>query len=180
MNAVEMLMGRRSVRQFKDEKVSREIVKEVVNVALYAPSWMNAQICRYTVIDNVEQKAAFAKMAFGDFQHNINNVNNAAGVIVMSYINGLSGHDPQGNIATSKGDSWAMYDAGLAGQTLALAFHEKGIGSVILGVFDDESAGKFISLPENEIVAAIIPYGYPVKETSAPPRKNIEEMLRFK
>lgn len=181
MEAKEMILGRRTIRQFKDEKINRDILKEVVKTASFSPSWMNKQIARYTVIDDAALKEEFAKAAFGDFKHNVDNVVGAVGVIVISYVTGISGHDPKGNIATSKGDSWAMFDAGIAAQTISLALYEKGIGSVILGVFDDQKAGEFLDLPDNEIVATIIPYGYPANETTAvPPRKSVDEILRFK
>lgn len=35
-----------------------------------------------------------------------------------------------------------MFDAGIAAQTFCLAAHEKGIGTVILGVFDDKKLRK--------------------------------------
>ncbi|MBK5242255.1 MAG: hypothetical protein JJD95_13690 [Clostridium sp.] len=102
--------------------------------------------------DDVEQKAAFAKAAFGDFQHNINNVNNAAGVIIVSYRNGLIGHDPQGNVATSKGDSWSMFDVGIAGQTLSLAFHEKGT----MFVYDFEEGVRVHGYETKDVLIHII------------------------
>lgn len=179
MEALEMIKGRRSVRKFTNKKVDRDVINEVVTTTTYSPSWMNAQITRFYVIDDADKKAEFAKIAFGDMEWNINTVSNAAGVIVMSYVKGKSGYDPKGNIATSKGETWGMYDAGIAGQTLSLALHEKGLGSVTLGVFDDAKAGKFIDLSENEIVAAIIPYGYADGESKMPPRMSVKEVLTY-
>lgn len=179
MDAIEMIKGRRSVRKFKDEKVSRDLVQSAVELAQYSPSWMNTQISRFTVIDDPQQKEKFAKMAFGAVEQNINKVINAAGVMIMSYVKDKSGFGPDGTMFTSKGETWAMYDSGIAGQTLSLALFEKGIGSVILGVFDDAKAEAFLNTPEDEIVAAIIPYGIPEKESKMPPRKSINEVLRF-
>lgn len=179
MNAIEMIKGRRSVRKFKDENVSRDVIQSAVELAQYSPSWMNTQISRFTIIDDSQKKEEFATMAFGAVEQNINKVKNAAGVIIMSYVKGKSGFGPDGSMFTSKGETWAMYDSGIAGQTLSLALFEKGIGSVILGVFDDAKAETFLNLPENEVVAAIIPYGIPEKEAKMPPRKSISEVLRF-
>ena len=155
MNARELLRSRRSIRTFTDKKVDHELIKAIIETTLYAPSWMNTQISRFTVIDDTTIKSKFAKTAFGDIKFNLNTVNGAAGIIILSYVNGISGYDPKGN-RTSKGDAWSMFDAGIASLSLSLALHEQGLGSVILGGFDDVSAGEFIELPENEIVAAII------------------------
>ena len=44
MHAIEMIKERRSIRKFKNEKVDRELMKEIVDIAKWAPSWVNYQI----------------------------------------------------------------------------------------------------------------------------------------
>lgn len=43
---------------------------------------------------------------------------------------------------TSKNDKWEMFDAGIASQTFMLAAHEYGVGTVTLGIFDEEILEK--------------------------------------
>ncbi|MBQ1741404.1 MAG: nitroreductase family protein, partial [Erysipelotrichaceae bacterium] len=83
-----------------------------------------------------------------------------------------------GSFTTSKEDRWEMFDAGIASQTFCLAAHDMGVGSVILGIFDEEKVAKSISLPEGEKVAALIPIGYPDQECVAPKRKTTDELMR--
>ena len=52
MDAIAMIKDRRSVRKFKDEKVDREVIREIVDIAKWAPSWVNYQIARYTIVDD--------------------------------------------------------------------------------------------------------------------------------
>ena len=54
MDAIEMIKERRSIRKFKNEKVDRELMKEIVDIAKCAPSWVNYQIARYTLVDDEE------------------------------------------------------------------------------------------------------------------------------
>ena len=61
MEAIKVIKERRSVRKFKEEKVSREIIKEIVAAAAYAPSWKNTQITRYTVIEDETVKSKIAE-----------------------------------------------------------------------------------------------------------------------
>ena len=59
-----------------------------------------------------------------------------------------------------------------------LPFCCKGVGSVILGVFDENKIRQYISLPENERVTNLIALGYPLEQAkSAPPRKEVSELL---
>ena len=50
MEAIKVIKERRSVRKFKEEKVSRDVINEIVAAAAYAPSWKNTQITRYTIV----------------------------------------------------------------------------------------------------------------------------------
>ena len=52
MEALDLLLNRRSVRKYKDETVPRELIKEIVRVSQFAPSWSNFQVPRYNIIDN--------------------------------------------------------------------------------------------------------------------------------
>ena len=49
MTAKECIMGRRSIRKFKDTPVDHEVVNEIIEAASYAPSWKHSQIARYAV-----------------------------------------------------------------------------------------------------------------------------------
>ena len=47
MTAQECILGRRSIRKFKSEPVSHELLAQIVETASYAPSWKHTQITRY-------------------------------------------------------------------------------------------------------------------------------------
>ena len=52
METIKCIKERRSIRKFKDEKVDKEIIREIIEAASYAPSWKNSQISRYIVIED--------------------------------------------------------------------------------------------------------------------------------
>ena len=70
MNAVECIKTRRSVRKFTDEMVSVDTVREIVELASYAPSWKNTQVSRYTLVEDPEIIANIAAEGVMDFPHN--------------------------------------------------------------------------------------------------------------
>ena len=90
-----------------------------------------------------------------------------------------SGYEKDGSYTTSKEDRWEMFDAGIATQTFCLAAHEQGVGSVIMGIFDETKIAEVIDVPEGQQVAALIAIGYPVFEPEAPKRKEVSELLSF-
>jgi len=181
MDALELLKERRSVRKFKEERVSKSVMDEILEVSSLAPSWGNSQTARFNVINDEELINKIASEGYGDFDFNTKTLLAATGVMVISYVNGFSGHAPNGELASTKGDAWGFFDAALAAQQFSLAAYEKGIGSVIQGIFDEKKVAELLNLPENEIVACIIPFGYEIegKHSKAPKRKSVEEISRY-
>ncbi|QVK20995.1 nitroreductase family protein [Mycoplasmatota bacterium] len=179
MEAKELLLERRSIRKYKDQKVDRELLREIVEIAKFAPSWKNYQIARYTFVDDEEIIKRLATEAVNGFIYNTKTLENAKGVVVLSYVNGLSGKLDDGNYGTSKANSWEVFDAGIAAHQFCLAAHTKGIGTVIMGVIADKEISEIVNLPVNETVAALIVYGYPEGPGRPVGRMEVDELIRF-
>lgn len=179
MDAITMIKERRSIRKFKNEKVDREIMKEIVSISKWAPSWVNYQVARYTLVDNEETIKQLATEGVNGFVYNMDTLKTAKGVAVLSFIKGKSGKLDENEYATSKSNVWEVFDAGIACQTFCLAAHAKGVGTCIMGVINDESISKIVDLPEEETVAALIVYGYEDGHPAPTPRKDTDEIVRF-
>ena len=99
--------------------------------------------------------------------------------MLVTVVEKISGYEPDGSFSTSQGDRWEMFDAGIATQTFCLSAYAKGVGSVILGVFDENKIRQYVSLPQGERVTNLIALGYPLEPAkSAPPRKEVSELLQ--
>ena len=179
MDAITMIKERRSVRKFKKKAVDRETMKEIVSISRWAPSWGNFQVARYTLVEDEATIKRLARDGVRGFVYNINTLKQAPGVAILSVVRGKSGKLDEDKYATAKGNAWEAFDAGIACQTFCLAAHAKGIGTVIMGVIDDESISKIVDLPREETVAALIVYGYPDEIPAATARKDVDEILRF-
>ncbi len=180
MEVLDCIKNRRSVRKFKVQPVEHEVVAEVVAAAAWAPSWKNTQTARYIVIEDRELKDRIADECVQGFKFNTVTVKNAAALVLLACVNKRSGFERDGSFSTSKGDRWEMFDAGIAAQTFCLAAHEKGLGTVILGVFDEAKLIEVASIPEGQSVSAMIAIGYPDEEPAAPKRKAVEDLLSFR
>lgn len=179
MNTLEAIRTRRSIRKFQDKKVPREILEQIVADAAYAPSWKNTQIARYHIIEDQDVRKTIAEEYTLGFAYNTGTLTRAPQVVVLSAKKGRSGMEKDGTCSTSKGESWLMFDAGVAAQTFCLAAWEHGVGSVIMGIFDAEKVAELLQLPEDEVAVALIPVGYPDEAPNAPKRKPVEELVQF-
>lgn len=178
MTAKECIKGRRSGRKFTEQAVDHALLSEIVETASYYPSWKHTQIVRFVAVEG-EKKERLAKECTDMWANNGKIMESAPVVMAVTIIRNRSGFERDGSFSTNKGDRWQMYDAGIASQTLCLAAYEKGIASVILGLFDDAKAAAILELPEDREVAALIPVGYAAEDPAAPKRKPVEEILSF-
>ena len=177
MTANECIRGRRSIRKFTDQPVSHELLARIVETASYAPSWKHTQIARYIAVEGAK-KDALAKCT-SIFPGNGKIMENAPMVIAVTIIRGRSGYERDGSFSTPKGDRWQMYDASVAGEAFCLAAYEQGLGTVIMGLFDEEEATKLLDLPDDRELVALIPIGYPDEAPAAPRRKAVEDLLSY-
>lgn len=172
---------RRSIRKYDERPVPHEVIEEIIEAARYSPSWKNSQVVRYVVVESSELKA---KLATGDytynFRYNAAALSNAPQVMILTYEKGISGFDKDGSFSTPKGEFWEAFDCGLAAQTFCLLAHERGIGTVIQGYFDDAKLAELLELPESMSVGAVIPMGYIGEENKAPKRKEVSELVCYK
>ncbi len=182
MDAIEMLKGRRSIRKYKNEVVSKEVLEEIVEVSRFSPSWANFQVARYNFVSDEKLIARIAEEGVNGFVYNQGTLKNAKNVLVLSFVKGKSGKlDPdKDEYATTKSKEWEMFDTGIACQTFCLAAYEKGIGTCIFGVIDESAIADIIGLPEGETVGAIVTFGYPDEHIESSPRKSVSELTRFK
>lgn len=179
METIERIKTRRSIRKFTDKPVSRETMNEIISAASYAPSWKNSQTVRYIVIESEDLIKKIATTATLGSEHNRELISGCRSLVAAVTISGKCGYNPDGTFTTSKKDKWEAFDAGIAVQTFCLAASELGIGSVILGIFDEEILGNLLNLPEGQYAAALIATGYPDASPNAPARKGLEELVQY-
>ena len=179
MTAKECIKGRRSIRKFADTPVSRDVIADIVETASYAPSWKHTQITRYIAVDG-ERKDKIADECTSAYAKNGEIIKNAPMLIAVTFIKNRSGFERDGSYSTPKEGGWQMFDAGVASEAFCLAAYEQGLGTVIMGIFDEAKAASLLEVPEERELVALIPIGYPAESPAAPKRKSVEELLSFK
>ena len=126
----------------------------------------------HEVLEEIIADAAYAPF-------NAKTVSTAPMLIVQTFIKNRSGYERDGSFTTDRGEGWQMYDAGIAAQTLCLSAHDHGLGTVIMGIFHRRELEKYLNIPEDQEIAALIALGYPDEEPKAPRRKDVETLLSY-
>ena len=165
LTSVEMtIRERRSVRQYRADAVSRELIERVLDAARWAPSAVNLQPWHFVVVTQPERRAALAESAA------------IAGVVVMPHVAqapvliALCGDERR--------SSWYVHDCCLASQNLMLAATALGLGTCWIGAFDEGKAWEVLGLPEGMRVVGLITLGYPLRDHQTPtPRLPLDSIV---
>ena len=177
MSFNECVRARRSVRKYKPDPIPGEVLERVISEASYSPSWKNSQTVRYVLVENPALKEEIAASCMAGFPPNAANVRSAPAVILVTTITGRAGYERDGSPTTSKGSHWESFDAGIATQTLCLAAEAEGLGTLIMGIYDEARTIEAASIPEGQSVAAIVAIGYADEAPPMPKRKTVEDLL---
>lgn len=178
MNVTECIKTRRSVRRYKPDPVDHSIIDSVVLSASFSPSWKNTQIARYIAIEDKVLLSEIAEKYTPDYNSKI--ILQAPLLIAVTFVKGRCGYERDGSFTTNKKDRWQMFDTGIACQSFCLAAWDKGLGTVIMGVFDENGITELLEVPAEQELAALIAVGYPDYEPEAPKRKAVEQLLQYK
>ena len=167
---------RRSVRKYIDKPVPRELVREMIQAAILAPSWKNSQVSRYYVAEGNAKKELAQCLA--DF--NQRNVQNAPVLIVSTVVNKRSGFTRNGEYETHLKYGFQYYDHGMQAMNLCLKAHELGLATLIMGIYDEAAIRTFFNIDENQIIVAVIAVGDAAEEPPMPKRKTVDDITVFK
>jgi len=76
------------------------------------------------------------------------------------------------------GQDYYLTDVGIATENLMLAAHAMGLGSVFMGVFNEDELRALLHIPHTVRIDGLFPVGYPQGELRAgPPRKPLAEIV---
>lgn len=177
MNTLECIKTRRSIRKFKPDSIDHSLLDSLISAASYSPSWKNTQITRYIVIEDSSILNAIINDYTPEFNSNI--IRQAPVLIAVTFVKGRCGFERDGSFSTKKGDHWQMFDVGAACQTLCLAAHEKRLGTVIMGIWDEDGITELLKLPQDQELGALIAIGWPDIDPATPKRKSINELRTY-
>ena len=160
-----VIKNRRSVRYWKKKSVPREIIRQLIEAATYAPTAFNRMEWRFyvaeTPIDSMEQGDASNPSMFAKAPVRI-----FVAADERLFFEKYSG---------------AM-DTGFALQNLILAAHALGLGTCLIyqGEFvDPELMEKYYKIPAYMKVYCAVTLGYPDENPETPARMQVDEVTEF-
>lgn len=179
MDLFDAIRTRRSIRRFADRPVEDEKLQAVLEAARQAPSWANLQCWRFVVVRDAALKLAISDLSYVEsfFAPLGYKTNPAKKGLAEAPLVIVACADPARSGTLWK-QPYYMTDIGIAAQNLMLAARALGLGTVFVGVFDEDRVRRLLNIPPEIRVVGIIPLGYPAEEkTDGPSRKPLGEVV---
>lgn len=181
MDTIDAIRGRRSVRKFSNRAVEPEKLQTVLEAVRLSPSWANMQCCRLIVVQDAALKEKMSELSYVEafFAPKGYKTNPAQDALAQAPVVIVACADPT-HSGDLRGQKYYLTDVGIAAENLMLAAHAVGLGSVFVGVFDEEQLGDLLDIPKEYRIVGLFPLGYPLETGKAgPPRKPLEEIVYY-
>ncbi len=168
MDPSSLLRSRRSVRAFTGESVPPAMLRDLVELANWAPSAGNLQAHDFIVVQDPATKRALARAAD---QEEIDAA--AAVVVVCTNASRIGKYGARGR------ELFVIQDAAAATENLLLAAHERGLGAVWMGSFDEDAVRDLLAIPADARPVALIALGWPAERPDPPQRLPVDRLLHW-
>lgn len=169
---------RHSVRAYDSRMVAHETIERCLEAARLAPSACNAQPWKFTVVQDTQVIARIAEASLLPGSQ-MNRFVREAPVIVA-----ITGESP--NITSFLGSfikrkKLFLLDIGMAAEHFCLQAAEEGVGTCMLGWFNERKVKKLLGVPHRKRLYLLIATGFPAENNKdnasvEKKRKDSDEM----
>jgi nitroreductase len=178
MEFSELMKTRQSVRQYQRRPVPRDLLAKLVEAVRLAPSASNAQPWKLIVVDDAELCSRVAQATFSAVV-TFNRFALEAPVIAVM-VTEKPGFITQVG-AFLKKRQFSLIDIGIAVAHFCLQAAELGLGTCILGWFDEKKIKRLLRIPAGRRIGLLVTLGYaaagyPLREKT---RKGASLMSSF-
>ena len=162
MNCIEKMLTRRSIRKFKNEPVSEEVMNNILEAGRRSPSATNMQPWHFVIARDHKEKEACSFGAFNRY------ATDASFVVVGLY--------KQSEVIIEK---LSLMDVTIALQNMVVAAWVQGVGSCWMGAFDEKKLKDTLNLPVDSRIVGAVAFGIPDENPSQPAKKPLNEIIHF-
>lgn len=168
-----LVRARQSDRAYDASRpVEPEKLARIIEAARLAPSACNAQPWHFVVVDDPALAARVGEATAG---LGMNKFARQAPVHILLVEESMNLTSFLGSKIKDK--YFPLIDLGIAASHIVLAAEDEGLGSCILGWFDEKEIKKLLGIPAGKRVLLDITVGYPTKPKRIKSRKTKEKVV---
>lgn len=166
---LDLAARRQSVRGYLDVPVEREKALSCVEAARLAPSACNSQPWKFILADEPELKRGLAEATVSRGLP-LNHFTVQAPVLAVLVLEGANLTAKVGSAL--KGKNLPLIDIGIAAEHFCLQAAALGLGTCMLGWFDERRVRTLLGIPAGKRPILIITLGYPANPAVLPKRRK--------
>ncbi len=172
-------LNHRTIREFKEERISEETFKTLMEVVRRTPTSNGMQSCSIIRVKDNDKKASIAEICNQEY---VKRTPELLIFIVDQFRNMMIAKEKGGNIENARDmDRFfqGFTDACLAAQNLVVAAESMGLGTVYFGSIlnDPQKVIDIFDLPELTFPVVGLGIGYPNQEPQLKPRMDMSLRL---
>lgn len=157
MKLIDLIRKRQSVRRYTDKPVEREKLDRCLDAAQQAPSACNAQPWKFIVVDDPELAKKVGRETWNRIAP-FNKFAEEAPVIIVITIEKSPIVPKLGKMI--KNMDYPYIDIGIAAEHFCLQATEEGLGTCMLGWFNEKPIQKLLKIPSKRKIGLVITLGY--------------------
>ncbi len=173
---LELILRRQSDRRYSRKHIETEKLERILEAGRMAPSACNAQPWKFVVATDKNVIRSLAEAASAKLL-GMNTFVGQANVIVVIVREKPNITSRIGG--TLKNKDYSHIDIGIAAGNICLQAAAEGIGSCIIGWFDEARIKKIFGIPSSKRIDLIITLGYSKNDYRNKKRKPKEETVSF-
>ncbi len=174
---IDMVKHRQSVRSYNTKTVDKNSIERCLEAARLAPSACNAQPWKFIVVDDPDLKNALAD-ATQDRLIPMNHFTKQAPVHIVVVREKANLTSNIGQVMKNK--EYPLMDIGIAVEHLCLQAVEEGLGTCIIGWFNEKKVKKLLGIPTAKRAELIVIIGYPATDQiREKKRKSLDEITSY-
>lgn len=166
----ELAKMRQSDRKYKNQPVEKEKLIQCLETARISPSANNSQPWKFIVVDDFEKKERIAECSIG---LGMNKFTHQCPVLVAVVLEQQNFMSTIGSMIKNK--NYSLFDIGIAVNQFCLQAADLGLGTCIIGWFDEKKIKKILGV-RNRRIPLLISVGYPDAPTRDKVRKPLDVM----
>ncbi|HEX2919865.1 MAG TPA: nitroreductase family protein [Bacteroidales bacterium] len=173
---LDLIRSRQSDRKYSDKAVEGEKIQRIIEAGRIAPSACNAQPWKFIVVDDKHLLSELADAASAKLL-GMNGFVIQAPLLIIVVRENANFSSKIG--ATVKNKDYSLIDIGIASENICLQATAEGLGSCMIGWFDEERVKKLLRIPKSKRVELIITIGYSEAQKREKRRKPPEETISY-
>jgi nitroreductase len=175
-NLLELISSRQSDRKYSGRTVENDKLDRIIEAGRVAPSACNAQPWKFIVVTEPDLLKQLSEAASAKLLGMNGFVNQAPVQIIIVRESPNFTSKIGGQI---KNKDYSLIDIGIAASQICLQAEAEGLGSCILGWFDEDQVKKIFGIPKSKRVELIITLGYSEASQRKKIRKPPEETVSY-